>query len=269
MPIISVIMGVYNCDNNSELIESIKSILNQSFKDLELIICDDGSTDDTYDRLLEISKIDSRIRIIGYKENKGLAYALNECIKVSRGKYIARQDSDDISLSDRLEKELRIIENKNVDIVGTCAVVFNKNGEWGHYNVPEHPEKKDFLWNNPFIHPTVLMKKSSLQKVNGYLNTKINRRCEDYDLFMRMYANGFRGVNIAEYLYKYKIDEGKKKKRPMKYRIDEMRVRYKGFKELNMLKISSLFFVVKPIVIGLIPQFIFKKIRGNNYKKRK
>ena len=54
------------------------------------------------------------------------------------------------------------------------------------------------------------MKKSSLQKVNGYLNTKINRRCEDYDLFMRMYANGFRGVNIAEYLYKYKIDEGKK-----------------------------------------------------------
>ncbi|CDK35865.1 glycosyltransferase [Ligilactobacillus salivarius] len=269
MPIISVIMGVYNCDNNSELIESIKSILNQSFKDLELIICDDGSTDDTYDRLLEISKIDSRIRIIGYKENKGLAYALNECIKVSRGKYIARQDSDDISLSDRLEKELRIIENKNVDIVGTCAVVFNKNGEWGHYNVPEYPEKKDFLWNNPFIHPTVLMKKSSLQKVNGYLNTKINRRCEDYDLFMRMYANGFRGVNIAEYLYKYKIDEGKKKKRPMKYRIDEMRVRYKGFKELNMLKISSLFFVVKPIVIGLIPQFIFKKIRGNNYKKRK
>ena len=85
MPIISVIMGVYNCDNNSELIESIKSILNQSFKDLELIICDDGSTDDTYERLLEISKIDSRIRIIGYKENKGLAYALNECIKVSKG----------------------------------------------------------------------------------------------------------------------------------------------------------------------------------------
>ena len=69
MPIISVIMGVYNCDNNSELIESIKSILNQSFKDLELIICDDGSTDDTYERLLEISKIDSRIRIIGLEIN--------------------------------------------------------------------------------------------------------------------------------------------------------------------------------------------------------
>lgn len=266
MPLISVIMGVYNCKDFSLLKKSVKSIVNQTFKDWELIICDDGSDNDTYQKLLDVATIDSRIKIIGYKENKGLAHALNECIKHSKGKYIARQDDDDVSLPNRLEKELSFItENSEYDIVGTNAKVYNDLGIWGDYVIPEYPSVNDFLWNSPFLHPTVIMKKEKLLAVNGYREAKETRICEDYDLFMRMYAEGCRGVNLQEFLYEYRIENGNTKKRPMKYRVDEMIVRYKNFKKLK-LGIKSYPYIIKPILLGLIPQFIFKLIKRKVYQ---
>ena len=85
MPKVSVIMGVYNCKDVNLLYKSVNSIIEQTFTEWEFIICNDGSTDDTLTKLLELEKLDSRIKIISYSENKGLAYALNECIKFSKG----------------------------------------------------------------------------------------------------------------------------------------------------------------------------------------
>lgn len=265
MPKISVIMGVYNCRNFSLLKKSIESIINQTFKDWELVICDDGSTNETYQELVQLATMDNRIKIIHYEKNSGLAYALNECIKHSNGEYIARQDDDDISLPTRLEKEIEFLQrNTDVDIVGTNAKVYNDEGVWGNYVVPYAPTKDDFLWNSPFIHPTVMIKKDKLVDVAGYRVAKETRRCEDYDLFMRLYAKGYKGVNLQEYLYKYRIENNNVKKRPMKYRIDEMIVRYKNYKNLK-LGIKAYPYVVKPIILGLIPQSIFRIIRKKVY----
>lgn len=265
MPVISVIMGVYNCKNTEQLNQSVRSIIDQSFKDWELIICDDGSNDHTFEKLKKLEKVDSRIKVIGYSRNKGLAYALNKCIDNAKGKYIARQDDDDISDPKRLEMELKFItENPQYDIVGTNAKVYNDTGVWGKYSVPEIPKKKDFLWNNPFIHPTVLMTKESLVSVGGYRVTKETRRCEDYDLFMRMYIKGYSGFNLQNLLYMYRIENGNKKKRPMKYRIDEFQIRLTNFPKMQ-LGLRSYLFAIKPLVLGLIPQKAMQVIKKKVY----
>ena len=262
---VSVIMGVYNCKRKDILEKSIDSIIHQTFKDWEFLICDDGSVDDTYQHLLTLSSRDNRIRILHYDENRGLSYALNYCLAETKGIYIARQDDDDISFPDRLERQVKALDSQpNYSMVGTAASIYNDDGVWGNFDVPEYPNKKNFLWNSPFIHPTVMFKKEVLEAVNGYRVAKETRRCEDYDLFMRMYAAGYQGYNIQDNLYLYRSENGNTKHRPMKYRIDEVVVRWKGYKALNMLG-KGFPFVVKPIFIGLIPAKLLKVIKNKQY----
>lgn len=262
---ISVIMGVYNCKDKECLEKSVNSIINQTFKAWEFIICNDGSTDDTIDFLHKLEKKDSRIKIISYKKNRGLSYALNECIKEAKGRYIARQDDDDESYEDRLQIQYDFLEHHSeYDMVGSVADVYDDNGVWGEFKVDEFVSKKSFLWTCPFLHPTVVVRKETFENCGLYRVAKETRRCEDYDLFMRMYANEIRGYNIQKKLYKYRIENSNKKYRPMKYRVDEFRVRMKGFYNLKLMPLGIIF-AFKPIIIGLIPQFLFKYIRKKQY----
>ena len=107
---VSVIMGVYNCKDKKMLKKSIDSIINQTYSNWEYIICNDGSTDNTLEELNKIAQIDSRIKVISYDKNKGLNYALNMCLKEAKGTYIAWQDDDDISLKDRLKKQVDFLD---------------------------------------------------------------------------------------------------------------------------------------------------------------
>lgn len=151
MPKISVIMGVYNCKNNELLKKSIDSILSQTFKDFEFIICNDGSTDDTLVRLKQIETMDSRIRIISYDKNQGLNHALNTCLEVAKGEYIARQDDDDLSKPERLRIQMGFLnEHPEYAMVGTCADIFDDDGVWGEYLVPERPLNDDFFMEQSF-----------------------------------------------------------------------------------------------------------------------
>lgn len=125
-------LSVYNCKNYNLLRKSVESILQQTYKDYEFIICNDGSTNNTLEELKKIAQSDSRIKIISYEKNRGLNHALNECLAVSQGKYIARQDDDDVSKPERLKKQVQFLdENREYAIVGTCADVFDNNGIWG------------------------------------------------------------------------------------------------------------------------------------------
>ena len=259
-------MGVYNNKNFELLQKSVDSIVNQTFTDWEFIICDDGSINGTLSQLKAIAKKDSRIRVLSYKENKGLNFALNTCLHYARGEYIARQDDDDISKPERFQKQEDFL-NKHLeyDVVGTCAEVFDDNGIWGKYEVPEKPEKNDFYWNSPFMHPTVMVRKSAYNELNGYRCAKESRRCEDIDFFMRFYASGRKGYNIQENLYEYRMDNNSyEKHRPMKYRIDEAIVKYKGYKAMKNL-LGGIPFVIKPILVGMIPQKLLYKIKKKNY----
>ena len=266
MPKVSIIMGVYNCKNIELLHKSIESIINQTYTDWEFLICNDGSTNKTLDELEIIAKKDKRIKILSYEKNQGLSYALNFCLQNATGEYIARQDDDDISKCDRLYKQVEFLEhNQNYAMVGTLADVIDDNEIWGEYRVEEIPQKETFFWTNPFIHPTMMIRSCALSAVGGYRVAKETRRCEDYDLFMRMYSESYKGYNLQEKLYYYRIENNSNiKYRPMKYRIDEAVVRFKGYKKMRVL-FKGFPYVFKPIIIGLIPQKIFYRVRKKQY----
>ena len=254
--------------NKREIMKfAIKSILNQTYKNFEFIICDDGSSDKTYDLLKEFSKKDKRIILLKNDKNRGLAYSLNNCLRIARGEYIARMDADDISMKNRLEKQLRFLEkNFEYALVGSNLLYINDKGIWGERILPEYPNKKSFLFTSPFAHPTILIRKDVLNLLNGYKVEKITRRLEDYDLFMRLYANDYKGYNMQEFLYQFREDDDAFKRRAYKYRWDEVQIRYRGFKALGLMP-SGFLYVIKPLFVGLIPQKLLAKLRKMRREK--
>ena len=149
MPKVSVIMGVYNLANRDILEKAIFSILNQTFKDFEFIICDDGSTDNTFEIVKDICKNDNRVVFLQNEVNKGLAYVLNKCLDNAKGEYIARMDADDECYLDRFEKQVKFLdENLDYGVVTSNAEVFDENGVWRKLIHNEEIQKEDFLFNN-------------------------------------------------------------------------------------------------------------------------
>ena len=272
IPVITVIMGVYNTRDVKRLGSSINSVLNQTFEDFEIIICDDCS--DKYyikEYLRDMSNQDGRIKIIENRRNIGLAASLNRCIEESSpdSKYIFRQDDDDLSEPVRFKLQYDFLEsNPNVSIVGSNISLYDDNGKWGNLTYPEKPEKKDFLFTVPFMHGAIAFRKDDLIKSGCYLSSKETNRTEDYELLMRMYSLGYTGCNLQEELYSFREDLEAHKRRKYRYRIDEARIRYKGFKMLNMLP-QGLPYIIKPLIVGIIPYNLLNFMKDKYYGRRR
>lgn len=261
---VSVIMGVHNTTEKTILEHAVMSILNQTFSDFEFIICDDGSTDETYAYLEELMTIDERIILLKNPVNMGLAASLNKCMEAANGKYIARMDADDICKRERFEKQYTFLEeHAEYAMVGSKTELIDQSGVWGRRQVKERPEVQDMLFNSPFIHPSIMVRKEVYQALNGYRVSKETYRMEDYDLFMRMYAKGYKGYNMQQYLFQLREDRNAYKRKKYRYRLDEARVRYQNFKLLHLMP-KGYVYVVKPLLVGLIPISILKKIRKEN-----
>ncbi|MED2972871.1 glycosyltransferase family 2 protein [Fictibacillus sp. B-59209] len=265
-PKVSIIMGVLN--GKDRILTAVDSIKEQTFEDWELIICDDGSTDGTFELLLDIAEKDQRIKPIKNQVNLGLARTLNHCLEVSKGEYIARMDDDDYSYPDRLAIQVDFL-NKHPEYDIVCSAIDIFDGEKVLYKkkpISVTPEIADFLWGSCFEHPATIFRASKLREVNGYRFAKETRRAEDYDLFMRMYAAGMRGYNIEKPLLRYYVNVQAMKKRKFKYRLDEVIVRYKGFKNLGLFPKGYLY-VLKPLIVSLIPKKILLKLQRNKYQQ--
>lgn len=267
MPTISVIMGIYNTKNKEYLEKSLNSILNQTYSDFELIICDDGSTNECIKWAKEIVGLDKRVIFIKNSSNKGLAYTLNHCLKIAKGKYIARMDDDDIAHLDRFEKQLKYLEENDIDLVSNNINVFDENGIYKTLKYPIHIHSKDFLFNSPIVHPSIMAKKRSFEKVNGYRELKRTIRVEDYDLFMRMYASGVKMDVIQEILFDYRDDrDNTKRRKKYKYRINEFLIRFENFKKLGLFPIG-IFYSIKPLMVGLIPTKVIMVVKRKKKEK--
>lgn len=263
---VSVIMGVYNSEEN-KLKKAIDSILNQSYKNLELILCNDASTNGIDAFLIEYTTLDHRIIVINNKVNRGLAYSLNRCLKIASGDYIARQDDDDVSVNTRIEKEVLFLDkHSEYAWVGTCSWLYDENGVWGKSIVKEKPSKRDLLFGVPFTHPTIMVRKEAFKEVNGYRVLKKTERTEDYDLYLRLYALGMQGYNIQEFLLYYNQCAHTLAKRKLKHRLDEVACRYEGFKNLGLLP-KGYVFLLKPVISVLIPNFFKAKLHKYKYRK--
>lgn len=265
---ISVIMSVYNTKDYNMLKQAIDSILDQTYKNFEFIICDDGSDDSTYDYLVEFAKKDKRIIIIQNKDNLTLGPALNHCLAVARYPYIARMDADDISLPNRLEVQLEYLENhKDVALVGSNVKLMNDNSEVvGSRKYPTFLEKKDFINNCAICHPTIMIRKNVLEKMRGYSKKKVHIRVEDYELFLRMITKDYKMVNLENELFLYRQNMRNCKQSKYKYCINEYKLREEYIPKLSNKKVSSYYFI-KPLIVGLIPKVIYMKLKKLQLKK--
>lgn len=263
---ISVIMGVYNPWNQSILKNAVNSILNQSFQDFEFIIYNDGSHPKTELYIRELKKLDERILLIGKKENHGLAFSLNSCIDIAKGRYIARMDADDISLPDRLKIQYEFLENHpKYAWCGCNTKLFDEQGIWGKRDMPENPKYCNYLKYSPYIHPTVMYRKTIFKDNIRYLETQETLRCEDYEIFMRFYRQGLQGYNIQQYLFCYRENKESFQKRKMKYRINEAKIRYRNFKEMNILFPIGWLYVLRPIIAGFLPNDLIAWIKRREF----
>lgn len=268
-PVISIIMGIYN--SKKDFLElSLKSILNQSFKEFEFIICDDGSKNECLNWAKEFCNGDDRVIFLKNDKNMGLSYTLNKCLKKANGKFIARMDDDDISHLDRLEKQLIYLnEHKEVGLVSCNINVFNEVGIYSERIFNEVITKNDFLFNSPIVHPAILAKKECFEVVNGYRDEKVTVRVEDYDMFMRMFYNKIEMRVLQEKLFDYREDdENLKRRKKFKYRINEMIIRFSNFYKLKLFP-KGIIYALKPIVIGILPTFVLKEIKHVVNKKGK
>ena len=270
-PKVSVIMGVYNIVGLGDVFSrAVDSVLGQTMRDFEFLICDDGSVDGTGDILRQIADGDERVRLLKNEKNLGLAATLNHCLSEARGAFIARQDSDDISASDRFARQICFLEEcEDISFVGANIDLWDNGGTWGERIFPEFPQVQDFLFTMPFVHGALMFRKSALDHVGGYRVAKETRRTEDYDMLMRMYAAGLRGANLQSKLYAFLEDQAAQKRRKYLYRIDEARVRWKGFRALGLLP-RAFPYVVKPLIVGLIPKgLLFRWKCKKVYRLRK
>lgn len=205
MPKISVVMSVYN--GEKYLREAVESVLNQSFKDFEFIIINDGSSDKSLEILKEFQQKDERIKLVS-RENKGLIYSLNEGVKMAQGEYIARMDVDDVSVPNRLEKQLKYAQDNDLAMCGTWAEGIDslgnkvKNMDYPPTNISYI--RKDIFLHNPFIHPSVMFRKDIFEKVGGYKD--FYKYIEDYELWTRIVFK-YKTGNIPEVLLKYRLHE--------------------------------------------------------------
>ena len=253
-PKISVIMGIYNRHEEGQLDEAIESVLRQSFSDFELLLYNDGSGQEVTEHLRDYARRDPRVILIENSENHGLAYSLNTCIKAARGKYLARMDDDDICMPNRLAVQYEFMESHPEYVyVGSNACLLDENGVWGVRCMPECPKQSDFLKYSPFIHPTVMLRSDIFLEQDAYSVEKSTWRCEDYELFMRLWSLGYQGFNIQQELLYYRENRQAYKKRKLRYRIDEMKLRARNFSQLDMLFPFGWLYVLRPLAAALIP----------------
>lgn len=203
---ISVIMSTYKEDERL-LRESIESILNQTYRDFEYIIILDYPDNDIHKSVIEEYAFkDNRIHFYINEKNMGLTDSLNRGLSLCHGEYIARMDADDISLPNRLERQMKYLEKNHYDLIGGITEMINENGSllYSIKSVPTDPKKinKALRYSQCIAHPTWLGRKEVFEKNAGYRHMPL---CEDYDFTLRAVLNGFVVSNLNEAVLKYRM----------------------------------------------------------------
>jgi glycosyltransferase involved in cell wall biosynthesis len=203
-PVVSVILPAFNAE--TYLSVAIESILNQTFEELELIVVDDYSTDNTWKIIKQFARRDPRVVALRNEHNVKLSETLNAGIAVAKGKYIARMDADDWSYPDRLTKQVEYLEtHPEVGVCGGTMEVCNQDLKVltiRRYHLTDEEIRKHLFRYSPFSHPLIMMRKEVLDQVGGYRG-QFNP-AEDYELYFRIGKVAKFG-NIRDLLLKYRI----------------------------------------------------------------
>ena len=265
----SVLQTVFKNDAADAFKLSLESMLQQTITPDEIVLVKDGPIPDTLQNVID--ELDAQypgiINQVQLEKNLGLGLALNEGLKVCRNELVARMDSDDISLPERCEKQIKMFEDDpSLDIVGCPVKEFigtpdNVVGERGvpfdNEGIHKYARRRD-----PFNHPTVMYRKSKVLEFGPYGDYRKN---QDTALWIDMLSNGCKGANCQEYLLMFRFDEGTYKKRKswintkllIKIRKDAWKRGFCSFGDYVVVSVVQIAIYVLPVKFQ---KFVYKKI---------
>ena len=258
---ISVLMGIYNCATT--LSEALDSLYAQTYQDFKIILCEDGSTDNTYEVAKQYADRHDNIILVRNERNMGLNYTLNHCLKYADTEYCARMDGDDLCTPDRFEKQIKFLdEHPEYAITSGPMIHFDERGEFMRGKVEEgEPYKDVFNYGSPFCHAPCLVRTEAYKAVGGYtVDTKL-LRMEDYNLWMKMYVAGFRGYNLPDYLYMMRDDKNAIKRRTLRARLNGINAHWIAYNKLNLSFPLFLRYAMRNVILGLMPIGLYKYLR--------
>ncbi len=259
--LVSVIMSEYNTDEKL-LKEAIKSILEQTYKNLEIIIIDDNGKNDVQKVAEEFN--DNRIRVLKNDKNQGLVFSLNRAINESRGKYLIRMDTDDYSYRDRIEKQVKFMEeHSEYAVAGGRADYYNGSEIFAESKFFGEVTKSILSKGPAIIHPTVIMRKDIIEKVGGYQNYN---RCEDYALWIELALNGYKMYVIDEKVLRYHLSLSDYSKRKLSTRKGFFKLLKEKYRKLNPSITSYWLLVIKTFVAGIMPYKLMANYHKHKYK---
>ena len=262
--LVSVLMSVYNGAPTLE--KAAASVLAQTYRNLELILCDDASTDDTWRIMQRIAAQDARVTVFQNKTNRGLGASLNGCLSRAGGEYIARQDADDVSDPDRIERTMDFLLSSGAPYAACGVRVFDDGGVWSTRQYPQKITKHIIAQKNPFFHPTMVFRRAVLEGVGGYSETPETRRTEDYDLVMRLAAEGVIGENLPEILYSVYEPKEAYLRHNAKTRLCEVLVRARGLRAMGS-PASDYIYLVKPLIMACVPRGLMRSLKQLQWER--
>ncbi len=248
---VTVLMSVYN--GMPYIKDAIESILQQTFSDFKFLIFDDASTDGTSELLTQYALEDKRIQIITNERNCGLGANLARGVEMAQTPWIARMDSDDIAVPNRLELQLNyVLSHPHVRILGGYAFDIDSQGQIvSERKVPTGDRQiKKLVWTNPFIHGTVFLHRESILKVGSY-SSKLTKR-QDYELWFRCVKAGLELANLATPLIYYRFTDNTLQRNNWKVALTHVAIGWRGCWTIKASPVAYLA-VTKQLVIGLLP----------------
>lgn len=256
---ISVLMSLYDKESEDFLASCLESVLNQTRRPDQVVIVIDGHVRENLHSIVDRYSDKLPIEKLILEKNSGLAIALNSGLDICTGDLIARMDTDDICMPERLEKQERFILKENLDIVGSGASVIDYNGNvtGTRINPLKHEDIVLKLWCNPFIHPSVMFKKSSILSIGAY--DALLRRRQDYELWFRAANKGLKLGNLDEKLIQYRFDSHTLKKQSPKLAWKQGSIGFRGSMSCNLGLGRSLVCYI-PFVRSILPIFIQVKL---------
>lgn len=252
---ITVLMGIFNCE--STLVKALDSLETQTYLGFKVVLCDDGSNDETLKVAKKYAALHNNIIVIQNEHNMGLNFTLNHCLEYADTEYVARMDGDDISQPSRFEKEISFLdEHKEYAVVSSPMIYFDEQGDFRTEIGKGEIRKDHFVHGSPICHATCMMRTEALKSVGGYAVDKRLLRVEDYNLWFRMYAAGYKAYELKEPLYKMLDDRNAKARRNWKARKNEMYCIRTGFKMLGLPWYYQVY-SLRPLIAHFAPKWIY------------
>lgn len=253
-PLVSVVMPTYNAELHIK--KACESILNQTYKNIELIIVEDGSIDNTFNIIKDLQSIDNRIKLVNNKKNLGVTKSLNKALKLAKGKYIVRMDSDDWSYPKRIKLQVNLMEqNPDVVVSGTYIEVCDNKLRYKHirkYHITDSCIRQHIFRYSPFAHPATIWRSSTMKKERY---NEVIPVCQDYELYFRIGTKG-KFMNLNKPLLKLRMHNNSvSAKRGDLQSKATVLIRLSAVLLLgyNMTNIDRFYNFVQEVFIGLLP----------------